>query len=90
MNNPTLLQVLKDLQAKQKAGVSFSDEEINTPGENGEINKEMFAKLIDMIDVIQQDNFEKKEEIVKLETRIEKLTENDSQMQSLGNTGHFN
>lgn len=85
MNNPTLLQVLKDLQTKQRAGVSFSEDDVTQPGqENTEINKEMFAKLINMIDVIQKDNFEKKNEIQKLETRIEKLTDADlSHLQSM-------
>ena len=62
--------------ARQRAGVSLAEEELpfNTP-DDVSINKEMFKKLIEMVEVIRNDNEEKRNEIQKLEVRIEKFTE---------------
>lgn len=75
INGGDVLNLLKEMQARQRAGVSEVAEEqlpFQTPDEV-EINKEMFRKLIEMVDVISKDNNEKRTEILKLETRLEHI-----------------
>jgi len=81
IDSPDFLAVLKEMLARQRAGVSLAEEELpfNTP-DDVSINKEMFKKLIEMVEVIRSDNEEKRSEIQKLEERIERFTEKGPKM----------
>ena len=70
--SPDIVALLQDIMQKQRQGEIIDEEDIQM---TGEITKEMFKKLLSLVETIEKDNEDKRAQITILEQKLEKLAD---------------